>query len=194
MARAGRTPWRDLPQVDRVMYATPPGEPSAEAREWARSLLATNTAALEALDAPVVGTCRLCLVEGAILHAQRGADLEPTLCATCYRGVVDYRDNVTLCDNDPAHGKAWRNPYTRRNEYFCGNCHALTPEGVVQNRWARATDGVEARVSLPLGVRQRELCAAKGVPGTKPCHGQVKPRGSIGANLCDQHAGKRPTQ
>lgn len=189
MARAGRTPWRDLPTIDRVLYATPPTPPSDEAREWARSLLATNTAALAALDEAPTGSCALCHSEGRVFTTRTGGN-GPLLCATCYRGVVDWRENVTLCDNDPDHGKAWRNPYTRRNEFFCGNCHALTPEGVVQNRWARAEDGVEPRVSQPLGVRERELCEAKGVPGTKPCQGQVKPRGTAGAALCDYHAGK----
>jgi hypothetical protein len=41
-----------------------------------------------------------------------------------------------MCDNDPEHGPAWRNPYTRRNEYLCGNCHAKSGDGVVQNKWA----------------------------------------------------------
>lgn len=179
--------WVDLLTIDRVIYATPP--PSAvsdEAREWARSLLATNTAALEAWQAPPRGTCELCSTEGVSLFDHH----ERKLCALCLRGVADWRDNPTLCDNDPDHGKAWRNPYTRRNEFFCGPCHAKTPEGVIQNRWARVEDRIEARVSLPLGVRERELCAASSVPGTKPCRGQVKPRGTTGASLCDQHAGK----
>lgn len=172
------------------MYATPPTAPSEEAREWARSLVATNMKALAALEGPPVGVCSLCATADVNLYEQRPPVEGILLCAYCLRGVADYRDNPTLCDNDPSHGKAWRNPFTRRNEFFCGPCHARTPEGVVQNRWARAGDSTEARISLPLGVRERDLCEAKGVPGTKPCSGQVKPRGTAGAALCDYHAGK----
>jgi hypothetical protein len=185
-----RAKWRDLPVIDRVIYATPQTPPSDETREWARTLVATNEAALAALESPPVGSCSLCQTEGYVFHRDRDDDESPMLCTQCYRGVADYRDYPTLCDNDPTHGKAWRNPFTRRNEFFCGACHAKTDEGVVQNRWARATDGTDARVSLPLGVRERALCEAKGVVGVAPCKGQVKPRGSQGVPLCDQHAGK----
>ncbi len=190
MARA-KVKWVDMPVIDRVIIATPTTPPSEAAREWARSLLATNTVALEAWETPLVGSCALCHTEGVYVFALDRDDPEsPTLCSGCFRGVADPRDHPTLCDNDPDHGRAWRNPFTRRNEFFCAPCHAKTPEGVVQNRWARVVDGIGVRESLPLGVRERQLCAAKGVEGVKPCQGQVKPRGTEGVALCDQHAGK----
>lgn len=191
MAERKRTKWADMPTIDRVIIATPPAPPSEAAREWARTLLETNTEAQKAWEGQPVGGCSLCHASNVKVFPRRRDDPESELlCAHCFRALADPREYPTLCDNDPEHGRAWRNPYTRRNEYFCGPCHAKTPEGVVQNRWARVVDGVGVRESLPLGVRLRPECEAKGVDRTQPCQGQVKPRGSAGVSLCDQHAGK----
>jgi hypothetical protein len=180
-----------MPAIEGVIIATPTAPPSEAAREWARALLETNVEAQRAWEGQPVGGCSLCHARDVNVFPRHPADPESELlCAQCYRGVTDYRDYPTLCDNDPDHGRAWRNPFTRRNEYFCAACHAKTPEGVVQNRWARVVDGIGVRESAPLGVRKRVECAAKGVAGVKPCQGQVKPRGTEGVSLCDQHAGK----
>jgi hypothetical protein len=163
---------------------------SAEAREWAVSLLERNRAALEEMGVSSgthQGSCALCGAEGLLYREEPTVEDSLLVCPACVRRhAAEVGVRQQLCDNDPEHGPAWRNPYTRRNEYFCGNCHAQTKEGVLQNRYATA-----ARYSKPLGVRGRALCVAAGVVGTKPCQGEVKPRGASGALLCNGHAGKQ---
>lgn len=185
-----RTKWADLPQITAPHNATQV-EP-AEVGEWARKLREDNERALEEMgykDRPR-GDCPRCATPGQLLYLDDLTEDDEKVCARCIRAVADPKGRQQLCDNDPAHGPAWRNPYTRRNEYFCGRCHAATEEGVVQNRWARVNDSVEARYSRPLGVRDQVLCEARNVPGTKPCKGEVKPRSGGRFMLCNQHAGK----
>lgn len=188
MARAGRTPWADLPRVEAPTNVASL-EVSQAARDWARDH--AEGPALDLAAGRHQGVCASCATEDALLYRSEPNDPESALfCAPCVRRDARPRNRQTMCDNDPEHGPAWRNPFPRRNEYLCGGCHAKSGDGVVQNRWARVMDSVEARVSLPLGVRERELCEARGVVGVAPCQGQIKPRGSSGALLCDQHAGK----
>lgn len=192
-AGAGRRPkWADLPVVEAPTNVG--GVAVSDAvREWARQH--REGPALDLAAGRHQGSCASCARLDVLLYRSEPNDPESALvCAPCVRREARPRSRQTMCDNDPEHGPAWRNPFPRRNEYLCGACHAKSPEGVVQNRWARVMDSVEARVSLPLGVRERELCEAKDVVGVTPCRGQVKPRGALGANLCDQHAGKRPVQ
>lgn len=119
----------------------------------------------------------------SLLYATDHTDPEsPLLCPACNREARRGWTYVQLCDNDPDHGPAWRNPYTRRDEYICGNCHAKSGDGVVLNKWA-------PRMSTPLGVHERARCEVAGGV-VKPCKGEVKPRGPLAALLCNAHAGK----
>lgn len=182
------------PRIDEARVATASAGVSEEALAWARQHRATTGDALRELDVAAgrhQGDCPDCGATGVLLYTRNWRAGDATLvCPSCVRRAVAGQDGRALCDNDPDHGPAWRNPYTRRNEYLCGRCHAQTEEGVVQNRWARANDSTHSRQSLPLGVRQGAVCEAKGVPGTKPCKGEVKPRGRMGSLLCNAHAGK----
>jgi hypothetical protein len=180
-----------MPRIEvATSTASPDGGSSPELQAWARDLIQRNREALAELDVAAGrhrGSCAQCGTVGLLYTKEPTDDSSPLVCAPCGREwarVVGVRQ--TLCDNDPAHGPAWRNPYTRRNEYLCGNCHAASPEGVLQNRYATA-----ARYSQPLGVRTKALCEAAGVAGTKPCQGEVKPRGTQGVLLCNGHAGKQ---
>lgn len=129
-------------------------------------------------------TCPLCGATNKLLWALEPTDPESDLgCVDCVHKYAQHVNRVQLCDNDPEHGAAWRNPKTRRNEYLCARCHVESGDGVIQNIWSRA--------SKPLGVRNRPDCEAKNVPGTKPCDGNVKPRGTLGVLLCNAHAGKQ---
>lgn len=77
---------------------------------------------------------------------------------------------------------AWRDPITRRNEFFCATCHGRHGT-VFANRWAN-----KPRVSTPLrnsGI----VCAAKGY-GTD-CKGELKWRSAFNKTLCNKHAGKQ---
>lgn len=166
---------------------------SPEMEAWAHDLLERNRAALEELDVAAGrhrGSCAQCGAEGLLYRMEPTDPESPLVCPRCSQAwsrEVGIRQQ--LCDNDPEHGPAWRNPYTRRNEYFCVNCHATSGDGVIQNRYAGAT--VEPRYSKPLGVRGKAKCAAAHVPGTKQCRGEVKPRGQGGVLLCNAHAGKQ---
>lgn len=134
------------------------------------------------------GDCPACAAKDALLFAEAGTEDE-LVCAHCYRKRARRITRSTPCDNCGA-DYAWRNPKHRRNEYLCGRCHAESGEGVVLNRWAGAAERLEARLSLPLGVSTREECAARNVPGTQDCQGEVKPRGKDATPLCNRHAGK----
>lgn len=104
------------------------------------------------------------------------------VCAECARagsvlGSGAY--GAQPCDACGAAGAVWRDPSHRRNEYFCVSHHA--PDALV------ARPALEARVSKPLGTRERDRCAARGVTD---CLGEVKWRGPHGMSLCNKHAGK----
>jgi hypothetical protein len=111
---------------------------------------------------------------------------EPVLCAEHSRPIAQRlsKGRVASCDKC-GHEGAWRNPYTRRNEYLCAVHHAESGDGVIQNKWAGA-----GRVtgSAPLGVREREACVAAGVGSD--CRGEVRPRGREAQPLCNAHAGR----
>lgn len=129
-------------------------------------------------------TCPICGAVDKLLWPIEPTELDDDVgCAECVRSHAQRVNRVQLCDNDPEHGAAWRNPKTRRNEYLCARCHVASGDGVIQNIWSRA--------SKPLGARSRPDCEAKGVLGTKPCDGNVKPRGTSGVLLCNAHAGKQ---
>lgn len=130
------------------------------------------------------GTCASCKAKDELLFGQDSTTPD-MLCAACYRLIAHTltRARQTPCDKCGAPA-AWRNPKTRRNEYLCGTCHARSGEGVVQNRWAGA------RLSAPLGVREREECAEKSNTAGTVCRGEVKPRGREAVPLCNRHAGK----
>lgn len=127
------------------------------------------------------GTCPRCGSEDRLLYE---TDLlDGRACPDCVRRQAASTKRWTPCDT-PGHEDrvGWRNPYTRRNEYLCGTCHAESGDGVVLNKWA-------PRVSTPLGIQARAVCDARNVPGTKDCRGEVKPRRG-GVQLCNAHAGK----
>lgn len=124
--------------------------------------------------------CPRCDTPGQLLY-----QLEPTdaalglACASCCRRYGATVHRVTLCDTCGAPG-AWRNPFTRRDEYFCANHHAASGDGVVLNKWF-------PRVSNPHSQGRRVQCAVR----SNDCRGEVKPRGPAAQLLCTRHAGKR---
>lgn len=185
---AARKKWSELPKIEGELR-TAVSTVSVEAEEWARDLLERNRVALRELDVAAgrhQGDCPNCRREGVLLYLAEPNDPGSTLiCSRCVGRAANRDDRQQLCDNDPEHGPAWRNPYTRRNEYLCANCHGNSGDGVIQNKWATTP-----RFSKPLGVREGAVCAAANVPGTKPCRGEIKPRGAAGTLLCNQHAGK----
>lgn len=180
------------PRIDEARTATSSAASTARSAELAalaRETTARNEAAMAELGFTPrpTGTCAWCFATGT-LHVSEPTQPESDLvCIDCVRAYGHNTKRYTPCDNDPSHGAAWRDPKSRRNEYLCGNCHAANGH-VIQNRWARVED-LEPRVSLPLGVRDREACAARNVAGTKDCRGEVKPRGAAGTPLCNAHAG-----
>lgn len=127
------------------------------------------------------GTCPTCETPDQLLY-----NLEPTdpseglACPECIRRRAPHVNRTTPCDKCGKPG-AWRNPYTRRNEYLCGNHHAESGEGVVLNKWA-------PRASTPLNAAARPQCFVK----SNGCRGEVKPRSVNGVSrtLCTKHAGK----
>lgn len=122
----------------------------------------------------VRGDCA-CGEVNALLYELEGA----LLCAECYRRDTT-RDREETCEGCGG-GPAWRDPITRRNEFYCAKCHAS--RGMVfQNRWARASEDTVAQ-SMPISDR-REKCEVR----DSSCFGQTKPR--AGRVLCDKHAGK----
>lgn len=180
-----------LPAIDRELRATKP-DVSPEVAEYVRGLLERNRQAIAAMGKTrLTGDCSRCHTNGLLYRVEPTDADSPVACARCVRVAARGVRRATLCDNDPDHGVAWRNPYTRRNEYLCGSCHAASGDGVVQNRYARVVENLEPRHSLPLGAQAKALCNARHVPGTKQCQGEVKPRGRTGTLLCNAHAGKQ---
>lgn len=126
------------------------------------------------------GDCPRCQQPGQLLYHYEPTD--PSLglaCPQCIRARASRVDRTTPCDICGAPG-AWRNPYTRRNEYFCGSHHAASGDGVVLNKWF-------PRVSNPLNAGRRPKCAV----ADNSCRGEVKPRGPGAQQLCTHHAGRR---
>lgn len=100
------------------------------------------------------------------------------------RWIVEHPFEGELCDNDPAHGRGWRDPKTRQNVYLCAKCHGQSGR-VFTNRWANA----EPRETFVLGLRDKVECAAKD-RGTE-CKGEVRWRSAHRMSLCNKHAGKQ---
>lgn len=109
---------------------------------------------------------------------------DPTLmCAACARVRSNANPREEMCDSCGA-GPAWRDPVTRKNEFFCARCHAANGT-VFQNRWSP----YKARESKPIhDGAPRAVCAMKGY-GTE-CKGEVKWRGPLNMQACNKHAGK----
>lgn len=127
-------------------------------------------------------TCSRCSAETNRLFSR---DEVSDLCADCYRDWAHKQEWRQDCDDCGASGvstNVWRDPYTRKDEYFCANCHGKRGK-TIQNRWF-------ARVSKPLDPSRRPKCEAANVPGTIPCRGEVKPRGKLGSALCNAHSGR----
>lgn len=104
------------------------------------------------------------------------------VCAEHYRRWAQTQKHVEVCDECGA-DFAWRDPLTRKNEFFCAKCHAKHGT-VFANRWAD-----KARQSTALGFREKVQCAAAGY-GTD-CKGEIKWRGAHNKSLCNRHAGKQ---
>jgi hypothetical protein len=122
--------------------------------------------------------------EEDVLRYRRWTD-GAMVCAQAIRELARHTHYIQACDKCGADG-AWRNPYTRRDEYLCGTCHAKSGDGIVQNKWA-------PRVSQPHPLGQRPVCEAKGVVGTRECRGEVRWRRNKAGDyhdLCNAHAGK----
>lgn len=128
----------------------------------------------------VRGQCESCGSEDRLLYDSFD---DPTLmCTDCSarRGKAAGK-RLEICD-ECGTTPAWRDPITRKNEFFCRECHAKHGT-VFQNRWAN-----KARVSKPLrnsGIK----CAAKGYG--HDCKGELKWRGGFNMILCNFHAGKK---
>lgn len=128
------------------------------------------------------GNCTRCGDE-SLLYTEDPLDPDSDLiCPTCSRRQAARIKHWQPCDNHEDK-PGWRNPYTRRNEYLCGNCHAESGDGVVLNKWG-------PRLSVPINPVARPKCEAKYAPGSKECRGEVKPRGTLATVLCNAHAGK----
>lgn len=130
----------------------------------------------------VRGECEKCHRTDELLYDRFD---DPTLlCADCNRDRAKAAGKrQEICD-EPGCGTqpAWRDPLTRKNEFFCAQCHAAHGT-VFLNRWAN-----KARESKPLrnsGI----VCAAKNY-GTD-CKGELKWRTAAGMILCNFHAGKK---
>lgn len=108
--------------------------------------------------------------------------IDALVCADHARLWAKANPRKETCDGC-GHEGAWRDPLTRRNEFFCAVCHANNGT-VFQNRWA-----LKARESEGLGMRAKPACSLAGY-GTE-CKGEVKWRGSLNALACNKHAGKQ---
>jgi hypothetical protein len=129
----------------------------------------------------VQGECQKCGAKDELLF---DADYDETLmCAACARVRAAANPRKEHCDKCGAE-PAWRDPKTRKNEFFCATCHGRTG-AVFVNRWA---DSVR-RESVGLGLREKVECAAKD-RGTE-CRGEVKWRSAHNMTLCNKHAGKQ---
>lgn len=128
----------------------------------------------------VRGTCARCGEEDALLYDH---ETDPTLmCADCSRRRAKANPRKETCDECGREG-AYRDPITRRNEFFCIECHAKHGT-VFQNRWSQAP-----RISVPLGIHDKAVCEAADY-GTE-CWGEIKWRGEYDKLLCNKHAGKQ---
>lgn len=128
----------------------------------------------------VTGQCEACGSEDRLLYDDYD---DPTLmCTDCARKrTLDKGKRQEICDECGA-VPAWRDPITRKNEFFCATCHGRHGT-VFANRWAN-----KARESKPLrnsGI----ACAAKN-RGTD-CKGELKWRSAFNMILCNFHAGKK---
>lgn len=126
--------------------------------------------------------CPRCSRTDQLLYRLEPTDVSETselACAECCRAYAHTVHRTTPCDTCGASG-AWRNPYTRRNEYFCAKHHAESGDGVVLNKWF-------PRASAPLGHRDRPKCSAA---GASDCRGEVRPRSPLAELLCTKHAGR----
>jgi hypothetical protein len=130
--------------------------------------------------APVTrGSCPLCPREDILLYNYEPTD--PSLglaCPECVRARAKTITRTTACDVCGSPG-AWRNPFTRRNEYLCGNHHASSGDGIVLNKWL-------PRASEPHPEGRRLKC----VVADNSCRGEVKLTQPTGELLCRKHAGK----
>lgn len=104
------------------------------------------------------------------------------VCADHARLYARQNPRREVCDTC-GEENAWRDPLTRRNEFFCAKCHAANGT-VFQNRWAD-----KARESKGLGLREKPVCAFAGY-GTE-CKGEIKWRSALDALSCNKHAGKK---
>lgn len=129
-------------------------------------------------------SCPRCHAPGQLLYYYEPTD--PSLglaCPECVRSRARTVNRTTPCDKCSAPG-AWRNPYTRKNEYLCGTCHAASGDGVVLNKWY-------PRVSQPHPLGRRALCSER--TSVTECAGEVKPFnvGGVTRVLCRKHAGRK---
>lgn len=124
-------------------------------------------------------TCPLCSTPEQLLYNYEPTDPGMGLaCPECVRARARTVERTTPCDKCGAPG-AWRNPYTRRNEYLCGNHHVESGDGVVLNRYF-------VRQSEPHPQGRRVKC----VVADNHCRGEVKFTQPTGELLCRKHAGK----
>jgi len=127
------------------------------------------------------GSCPRCNTPEQLLYFYEPTDpSEGLACPECIRARAKTVHRVQLCDKCARPG-AWRNPYTRRNEYLCGAHHAQSGDGVVLNKWFPRSSPTHSR-----GVRPKCEVA------DNHCRGEVKPRSTDGVlrTLCTRHAGK----
>ena len=126
--------------------------------------------------------CPRCGAGGQLLYRYEPTDESLGLaCAECVRARAKTVNRTTPCDKCGAHG-AWRNPYTRKNEYLCAKHHAESGDGVVLNKWY-------PRVSKPHPQGHRAKCEV----ADNGCRGEVKPSsvGGVTRVLCRKHAGRK---
>ena len=136
---------------------------------------------LEGTDSRVMrwvrGSCGHCGDEDVLLYVAG----DRLVCAEARRVWGVNHPHQQACDECGATGNVWRDPLTRRNEYFCASHH--DPDAMFQNRWA-----LKARESTALGIRERVRCATEGIT---ECRGEIKWRGGFNMLLCNKHAGKQ---
>lgn len=125
------------------------------------------------------GTCPRCESQDRLLYRFEPTDDSLGLaCPDCCRARAKVIERYTPCDRGDGR-YAWRNPFTRRNEYLCGVHHAESADGVTLNWW-------QARNSKPLGIRAPVVCELT----DSSCRGEIKYRGPQNQMLCTKHAGK----
>lgn len=141
---------------------------------------------IPAYKTAVRGSCPQCSTADQLLYLYEPTDESlGRACPECVRKRAKTVERTTPCDKcgKPA---AWRNPFTRRNEYLCGTHHAESGEGVVLNKWF-------ARFSSPHPQGRKVKCEV----ADNHCRGEVKPRTLTLESgkktmtlLCTKHAGK----